>query len=132
MGSLNVFLEKVTNLSDQDLLGKSDPYVVFELEQDNMFLDKDFGRKQSSKKKDDCSPVYNESFTFTDLPGLKNLVLNVKIMEDDIVSDDKIGSCRIKLDKLRLDHGPVRDAWVVDNNLFSKDAKIFLKLTWNV
>jgi hypothetical protein len=34
MAILTVTLNKVTNLADEDLLGKTDPYVKFELEQD--------------------------------------------------------------------------------------------------
>ena len=52
--------------------GASDPYVKFELEQDNLVLDKGFGKKQSSVKKDDNSPVYNETFTWN-IPTLKNM-----------------------------------------------------------
>jgi len=44
--------------------GKSDPYVKFELEQDNMVMDKHLGEKRSSVKKGECSPVYNETFTW--------------------------------------------------------------------
>ena len=51
MGILTVFLDKIDNLADEDMVGKSDPYVKFELEQDNMVFDKDFGEQKSSKKK---------------------------------------------------------------------------------
>jgi hypothetical protein len=34
MAILTVFLERVTNLGGGDLIGKSDPYVKLELEQD--------------------------------------------------------------------------------------------------
>jgi len=37
MGVLTVRLIKATNLCDQDLFGKTDPYVRIELEQDNVF-----------------------------------------------------------------------------------------------
>lgn len=50
MGRSTVLLVKVDNLSDDDSIGKSDPYVKFELEQDNMVFDKDYGNKESSKK----------------------------------------------------------------------------------
>jgi Ca2+-dependent lipid-binding protein len=89
MGVLTVHLDKVTHLKDDDGLGmgKSDPYVLFELEQDNLLLDKNFGTQKSSKKKDDCNPVYNETFKFNipDKVGLKNVELTCKIMDDDIV-----------------------------------------------
>lgn len=34
MGVLTIFLDKVTNLDDDDTIGKSDPYVKFHLEKD--------------------------------------------------------------------------------------------------
>jgi Ca2+-dependent lipid-binding protein len=130
MGVLVVFLDKVTNLADDDHIGESDPYVKFELEQDNRFLDKDFGDRTSSKKKDESNPEYGETFTWADIPSLDNLVLKVKVMDDDIISDDKIGSVNIKLEKTGLEDGPLEGEWTVDDNWFSKDAKIFLKITW--
>jgi len=35
MGILTIYLDKITNLVDDDHAGNSDPYVKFELEQDN-------------------------------------------------------------------------------------------------
>jgi len=45
MGKLTVYLDKVTNLIDRDLIGKSDPFVNFHLEQDNWTIDKNYGKK---------------------------------------------------------------------------------------
>lgn len=72
MGILTVQLEKIENLRDADLIGKSDPYVQFYLEQDKKVFDKGFGRKESSKKKDELSPVYNEMFSW-ELEGMDTL-----------------------------------------------------------
>jgi hypothetical protein len=38
MAILTVTLNKVTNLADEDVIGKTDPYVKFELEQDVSYL----------------------------------------------------------------------------------------------
>jgi Ca2+-dependent lipid-binding protein len=130
MGILTVVLEKVTHLKDQDLLGTSDPYVKFELEQDNLLLDKNFGEKKSSRKKSELSPVYNETFTFENLPGLKNLELTCKIIDDDKLDTDKMGKCKIKLEDLNLGPHPIMIDRVVDANLFSKDARIYLRLSY--
>jgi C2 domain len=137
------------------LSSQSDPYVKFELEQDNFLLDKDFGERKSSVKKgksvevvggikscvflttlarcsDSLSPVYGETFTFT-LPddiGLKNIVLKIKIMDDDPLHDDKLGSARVKLEGLGLGATPKPVEAVVDKNFFAKDGKIFLKLSY--
>jgi Ca2+-dependent lipid-binding protein len=78
MGVLTVVLRKIDHLRDEDTLGKSDPYVKFHLEQDNWILDKNLGRHSSSKKKNDCNPVYNETFTFDDVDTLNNLRLHIR------------------------------------------------------
>ena len=64
MGKIIVYLDKITNLKDTDVLGQSDPYVKFHLEQDNWLMDKNYGRKVSSKKKDELNPVYGETFVW--------------------------------------------------------------------
>lgn len=45
MGKLSVKLDKVTNLVDRDLIGKTDAYVNFHLEADNWTIDKNYGKK---------------------------------------------------------------------------------------
>jgi Ca2+-dependent lipid-binding protein len=130
MGKLMVYLDKVTNLVDKDTLGKSDPYVKLELEQDNWVMDKDFGTKTSSKKKDDLNPEWGETFCFEELPGLNNLVLKVTIKDDDPLFDDKLGGCKINLEELGLTSEPTGVDRVVDANLICKDARIFLQISY--
>lgn len=114
MGVLTVKLIKVLNLRDADGVGSSDPYVKFDLEQDNFLFDKDFGKQQSSKKADTLDPEYNETFTFKDVPSLKNMVLNVRILDDDIGFDDQIGNCQIDLEDENLSSQPVEIEAIVD------------------
>lgn len=106
MGVLVVHLVKVENLRDQDGVGKSDPYVKFELMKDNYVFDKNYGKKESTKKKNDINPEYNETFEFPDLPSLNNMVLKIKIMDSDIGMDDAIGSAEIQLERLGLSATP--------------------------
>jgi Ca2+-dependent lipid-binding protein len=131
MGKLTVFLDKITNLRDEDTLGKSDPYVQFYLEQDNFLFDKGYGKQTSSKKKNELNPVYGETFTFDDVPSLNNMVLHVKVLDDDMGPDDKLGSCHIKLENLKM---PAETETVIDNKKgkgwFSRKAKIFLKISY--
>lgn len=131
MGALTILLEKVDNLRDGDLIGKSDPYVVFELKQDNFVLDKHFGKQESSHKSNVLSPVYNETFHFSEIPSLNNMVLSVTIMDDDIGGDDKLGSCKIKLENLGLTTTPKNVEHVVDRKLFRSNAVIHLKLSYS-
>lgn len=62
-------------------LQQSDPYVKFELEQNNAIFDKDMGDKKSSKKKDEANPVYDEVFVWN-IPTLENMELTCKVMDD--------------------------------------------------
>ena len=132
-GKLTILLKNITDLSKGgDVAGDSDPYVVFELEKDNFLIDKSYGERKSSVKMNDLNPVYDEIFEFDAIPSLDKLELKVKVMDKDTTSDDKIGKCKIELDKLDLFSGDPYDVTeTVDSNLFSKDAKINLTLQWS-
>lgn len=115
------------------LLGKSDPYIKFYLEQDNMVFDKNFGKQESSKKKNELNPVYGETFTFEDVPSLDNIVLHVTVKDDDIGRDEEIGDCKFKLEDMGLSSSPTEVDKVVDHKglgLLRKHAKVYLKLSW--
>jgi len=130
MTLLTVLLVKVTNLSDGAMgHDEADPYVKFELEQDNAIFDKDFGKMVSSKQKNESNPVYGEEFQF-ELPSLENMELTVTVMDDDFGLDDKLGRCKLKLEDLDLSAEPLEVRRKVDNNLFSADAYVFLTLAW--
>ena len=135
MGVLTVFLDKITNLRDTDgMMNKADPYVKFELEKDNWVFDKTPGKFTSSKKQNELSAVYGETFTFENVPDTKNMVLHVKVMDDDYGLDDYMGGCDIKLNKLSLSEEPTDVEMVVDNKKgegwFSKKAKIYLQISF--
>jgi Ca2+-dependent lipid-binding protein len=135
MGVLTIFLDKITDLKDEDGIGRSDPYVIFELEQDNRMFDKDFGKQESSHKKGTCNPVYHETFTFSNLPSLKNMVLTIRVYDEDIGRDDKLGYCKIELDQLDLSDKPRTFQKVVDRKglvgrIFKNEAIIHLQLSY--
>jgi Ca2+-dependent lipid-binding protein len=132
MGVLTVFLDNATNLADTDCIGKTDPYVRFDLKQDNWGpFDRDFGYQKSSVKPNTMNPVYHETFVWHNVPELKNLVLNVRIMDDDFgTRDDKVGSCTIQLDKLGLSQRPINVDKIVDRNIFTKNGMIHLKVSF--
>jgi Ca2+-dependent lipid-binding protein len=133
MGVLTVLLEKVDHLSDKDGIGRSDPYVKFELEKDRLLFDKGYGKKESSKKRNDLNPEYNETFEFDDVPSLNNMILKIWIMDDDIGLDKKIGHCEIKLENLEItqDLGDsISQVIERKHGLFKRDAVIHLKLSF--
>ncbi len=160
MGVLTIFLKKISNLCDEDNLGRSDPYVMFELEKDKWMFDKTLGKHQSSKKKNQCNPEYDESFTFKNVPTTDNMLLHVKgklhgrgtcrrdsgvtkwlndlfsfaVMDDDFGLDDQLGGCTIDLEKLGLSGEPTDVEQLIQNKKgegwFSKRAKIFLQISY--
>eukprot|EP01083_Nonionella_stella_P048751 130159_1 len=97
MGILTIYLDKATHLKNKDTMGQSDPYIKFEMEQNNTLKDKNYGEAKSTTKKNELNPEYGETFHFN-LPTLNNMELTVKVMDDDMVSDDKMGKCKIKLE----------------------------------
>lgn len=78
MGVLTVTLQKINHLRDADGIGKSDPYVKFELEKENSIFERAVGKHTSSKKKNDLNPVYNETFQFEHVPTMENMTLVIK------------------------------------------------------
>ena len=130
MGVLTIYLDKMTSLANADMFTASDPYVRFELEQDNWIKDVDYGAQRSSTKNDSLNPVYGETFRFT-IPSLDNMVLTCKIRDEDVGSrDDKLGWCRIKLDQLGLSQRPMAIERVIDRNLITASGKIHMKLSY--
>jgi len=132
MGVVTVFLDKCTNLKDSDgAFNGSDPYVVLDLQKDNWGpMDKKYGKKTSSVKQGEQNPVYNETFTWEGVDDLKNVKLYVKVMDQDIGLDDKLGKCTIELDNLGLSEKATGVERVVDNNLICKDGKIYMQISY--
>jgi hypothetical protein len=97
-----------------------------------MIFDQDFGDKVSSKKKDETNPEYDETFTWElpDTMGLNNLVLTCKVLDDDLLLDGKAGMCKINLEELALSAEPIGVDRVVDDNWLTKDARIYLTISY--
>merc|ERR1711865_800439 len=129
-GELTVVVVKASNLADKDLAGKTDPYVILELEQDNILRDKDYGTQRTTTKKGDCNPEWNETMTFN-IPTLDNMELSVKVYDDDLGRDDKCGKCKIQLEKEGLTESPKRVERVIDRNLLRSNGKIELLLSYS-
>mmetsp|Transcript_2245 Transcript_2245/g.2594 ORF Transcript_2245/g.2594 Transcript_2245/m.2594 type:complete len:132 (+) Transcript_2245:68-463(+) len=129
MGVLTVRLVKATNLTDKDVAGKTDPYVIMEIEQDNMLRDKDYGSQRSSTKSGETDPVWDEEFQFT-IPTLNNMELSLKVFDDDVGRDDKCGNCKINLEKEGLSASPKRIERTIDRNLIRANGKIEVELSY--
>ena len=131
MGVLKVYLDRATNLADTDWIGKTDPYVILDLKQDNWVKDRDYGYQVSSKKANDLNDVYGDTLLGHNLPNLENMVLKVRVMDEDIGSrDDKVGNCTIKLDQLGLGSNWKTVDRVIDRNIFTANGMIHLRMAY--
>lgn len=130
MGVLTVKVVKASHLADKDLMGKTDPYVKLELEQDNLIRDKDYGYQKTSVKQGDVNPVWNESFNFN-IPTLDNMVLTLRVYDSDIGSkDDKAGWCKIKLEHEGISSSPKRIEKTIDRNLLRANGTITVDISY--
>ena len=96
-------------------------------------FDKGYGKKQSTKKRNDLNPEYNEVFEFDGVPSLNNMELKIWVVDDDIGVDKKIGYCEIKLEDLPIaqDFGETISKTVENKDgLFKSDAVVHLKLSF--
>ncbi|CAG8440958.1 1031_t:CDS:2 [Diversispora eburnea] len=88
-GTLKVIVVRGKKLKDEDAIGKSDPYC-------ELWIKKDY-KQRTSTKKGTCDPEWNETFTFN-VDGDHHLYL--RVLDDDIVSDDKIGEAKVDLNEV--------------------------------
>jgi Ca2+-dependent lipid-binding protein len=132
MGVLTVYLDKVLHLLNDEWLGKASPYVKFELKKEGFLWDKDYGEVKSSKVSDDLNPVYDETFTFNNIPSLDGMELICTVMDDDgILGTDKMGKATIQLNDLGLTDELTGVDNHIDHYWFHQDSRIFLQLAFS-
>lgn len=85
--TLTVTVVEAKNLKDEDLIGKSDPYIKLILNENNT--------QATSTKSGDLNPTYNETFTFN-IDGHKHLDIECWD-KDTVTSDDIIGKNDVSL-----------------------------------
>ncbi|CAB4396851.1 hypothetical protein RhiirA5_365104 [Rhizophagus irregularis] len=99
-GTLTVTVVEAKNLKDEDLIGKSDPYIKLILNENNT--------QATSTKSGDLNPTYNETFTFN-IDGHKHLDIECWD-KDTVTSDDIIGKNDVSLSHV-ISKG-TDDVWV--------------------
>lgn len=130
MGVLTIRLIKASNLADEDMIGKTDPYVKLSLEQDNFIRDHDYGTQISSTKKNSVNPVWDETFTFN-IPTLNNMVLSVNLFDSDVGSrDDGCGKCKIKLEDEDISASPTHLKKTIDFNLLRRNGTVEVEISF--
>jgi Ca2+-dependent lipid-binding protein len=133
MGIVTVTLDKCMNLRDKDGVGRSDPYVIFELKKERIGLDKSYGKKESSRKNNTCNPVYGETFTWHGVDNLDNVKLHVRIYDEDIGRDDSLGHAVVDLEHAVLSASPKEMVAVVDKKrfkVFSEEATVHMHISY--
>ncbi|XP_065340646.1 cytosolic phospholipase A2-like [Cloeon dipterum] len=97
--------EKITKGWFSDLVDKPDPYVRLDIRGIAN------GRKQTSYIENSKNPEWNQKFKFR-LPGAscgKRFKLDLRLMDSDVLIDDKIGKCSIDLSSLKLAYGEAQN-----------------------
>ncbi|KAH0793346.1 C2 domain containing protein [Histomonas meleagridis] len=89
--ALNVRVVSARNLKIADANGKSDPYVIVKL-----------GNEQRKTKaiQNTLDPVWNEEMRF--VPVTPDQEISFQVMDEDIISDDKLGKVVVKLSDLKV------------------------------
>eukprot|EP00775_Hariotina_reticulata_P006500 gene6500-6728_t len=90
MSVLDVRLDYADKLKDTEVLGRQDPYCILQL-----------GTATSRSRT--CTdggtrPVWNETFRFNNVDHANDLLVTIK--NENVLSDDVIGMCRVPLQKL--------------------------------
>ncbi|KAF9382877.1 hypothetical protein CPB97_006895 [Podila verticillata] len=88
-GQLYVRLNRATNLTNKDFIGKSDPFI-------EMWLEKAY--KQRSKDTKGLNPTFDQTFCFYVRPSQNKLF--IRAVDKDTFSNDKIGDATIPLDNV--------------------------------
>jgi Ca2+-dependent lipid-binding protein len=135
MGIVTVTLDKCMNLRDKDGVGRSDPYVVFELKKERIGLDKNYGKKESSRKANTTNPVFGERFDWHGVDDLNNVKLHIKIYDEDIGRDDSLGHAVVDLEHAVLSSSPKEIVAVVDKKRFKlinrEEATIHMHVSYS-
>ncbi|KAJ4801932.1 Calcium-dependent lipid-binding (CaLB domain) family protein [Rhynchospora pubera] len=104
VGTLEVKLVQARDLTNKDIIGKSDPFSIVYI---RPLPDK---MKRSKTIDNDLSPIWNEHFEFI-VEDVSTQNLTVKIYDDDgVQAADLIGCAQVRLKD--LEPGKVKDIWV--------------------
>nr|CAD1825814.1 unnamed protein product [Ananas comosus var. bracteatus] len=104
VGTLEVKLVQARDLTNKDLVGKSDPFAILYIRplRDRM--------KTSKIINNDLNPIWNEHFEFI-VEDINTQNLTVKIYDDDgVQASELIGCAQVRLKDLQP--GKVKDIWL--------------------
>ncbi|CAN6250380.1 unnamed protein product [Urochloa humidicola] len=104
VGTLEVKLVQARDLTNKDLIGKSDPFAIVYI---RPLPDK---MKRSKTINNDLNPIWNEHFEFI-VEDADTQTVTVKIYDDDGIQESElIGCAQVRLKDLQP--GKVKDVWL--------------------
>ncbi|EPX71504.1 synaptotagmin family C2 domain-containing protein [Schizosaccharomyces octosporus yFS286] len=121
MGKMTVDVLNATNLASADSNGKSDPFVIFELQDEEVFTTKTV--------KKNLNPVFNEGFE-VELPCKQTSKFIARVFDRDFGNqNDPLGNCVIDLIKLQQ-HEYTNFELPLDSNQGTLNLRIHLEPRW--
>ncbi|KQJ84947.1 synaptotagmin-5 [Brachypodium distachyon] len=104
VGTLEVKLVQARDLTNKDLIGKSDPFAILYV---RPLPDK---TKRSKTISNDLNPIWNEHFEFI-VEDADTQSVTVKIYDDDGIQESELIGC-IQVSLKDLQPGKVKDVWL--------------------
>lgn len=104
VGVLQVKLIEAKELTNKDIVGKSDPFV-------ELFIRPLRDRTKTSKVIDNClNPIWNEHFEFI-VEDISTQHLTIRVYDDEGIQDAEFIGCA-RIDLKDLEPGKVKDVWL--------------------
>ncbi|KAG9287576.1 hypothetical protein G9A89_019637 [Geosiphon pyriformis] len=120
-GELRVCVVEARELTDKDIVGKSDPYV-------ELWIDEKY-KQRTTTKDNTLNPIWNETFHFN-IPNHKKHILHIRVLDSDVAtSDDTIGTAKVDLQDV-FQRGQV-DRWVKLPGMFGLSSHGEVHLAMN-
>ncbi|KAI9312846.1 C2 domain-containing protein [Dichotomocladium elegans] len=101
-GVLTVRIIEGAKLEGEDTFGTNDPYV-------ELWLDEDY-KQRTEVLKDTTNPVWDQTFTFNIEEGYSKHKLYLKVLDKDLMDEEKIGKGHIDIETAY--NGNEIDDWV--------------------
>ncbi|XP_059642912.1 synaptotagmin-5-like isoform X2 [Cornus florida] len=117
-GVLSVTIICAEDLTNVDLMGKSDPYV-------SLILKKSGQKNKTRVVNNSLNPVWNQTFDFVVEDALHDLLM-LEVWDHDTFGKDKMGKCIMTLTRVILE-GEVTDTFVLDE---TKSGSLRCHLKW--
>ncbi|KAL0372251.1 UNVERIFIED_CONTAM: Synaptotagmin-5 [Sesamum calycinum] len=121
VGTLEVKLIEAKELSNKDIIGKSDPFA-------ELFVRPLRDRIKTSKTivlNDTLNPVWNQTFDFVVEDGLHELLI-LEVYDHDTFGKDKMGRCIMTLTRAILE-GEFKDSFSIDG---TESGRLNLHIKW--